>query len=50
MSIVADVLVSVTRGRWRLIVEWRGEVRVWRRDSSHEEDLLGFLVEMAAKL
>ena len=53
MSIVAVVLVLVVRGRWRGIFEWRGEVRVWRRDSSNVKDLLGFLGEvvgMAAKL
>lgn len=47
VAVVCGELVVVV-GRWRVVVEWRGEVRVWRRVSM--VDLVGVVVGMAAKL
>lgn len=44
VAVVCGELVVVV-GRWRVFVEWRGEVRVWRRVS-----MVDLVVGMAAKL
>lgn len=37
-------------GRWRVVVEWRGEVRDWRSVSAMDPFGLSEVVERAAKL
>lgn len=45
MSMVAVAVAVAVVGRWRVVVEWRGEVRDWRRVST--TDLVG-LAEVGA--
>ena len=47
MSMMAVVGVV---GRWRVVVEWSGEVRDWRRVSTTDWVGLSEVVERAAKL
>ncbi len=46
MWVSMRAVVGGVRGRWRVVVEWRGDVRDWRRLSTMELEV----VEVAVKL